>query len=340
MGSMWQSQARRWGMTALGLIALVSMALAGCAFLQGGASTGGASSSKVTNVPRYQHIFLIVMENHDYDDIIGSKQAPHLNALAHQYGLATNYWAVAHPSEPNYIALLGGSTFGVVDDNSYTQNAINEPYLGSQLEAARLTWKSYQQGLPAPGFTGDTSDSAGNVYASKHNPFLNFLPHYPESQRAAEMANIVPGSQLAIDLNSDAAPNFAFITPGLCDDMHGDPTCGDEDQLVSAGDSFANDTVTQIMQSSLWSHGNNAIVIVWDESTPGLAIGPKGIDAGGGHVPTIVITSHGPRGVTDSAAYNHYALLLTIEDAFGLGCLQHSCPVAGGVQAMAPLFAG
>jgi hypothetical protein len=334
MGCMWHSQARRWGMGALALIALVSMTLAGCAF-----SLGGASPSIVTTVPRYQHIFLIVMENHDYDDIIGSKQAPHLNALARQYGLATNYWAVSHPSEPNYIALIGGSTFGVVDDNSYTQNAINEPYLGSQLEAARLTWKSYQQGLPAPGFTGDTSNSAGNVYASKHNPFLNFLPHYPESQRAAEMANIVPGAQLATDLNSDAAPNFAFITPGLCEDMHGDPACGDEDHLISAGDNFANDTVTQIMRSSMWSHGNNAIVITWDESTLGLAIGPRGIDAGGGHVPTIVITSHGPRGVTDSAPYNHYALLLTIEDAFGLGCLQHSCPTKDGVQAMAPLFA-
>lgn len=334
---MWHSQARRWGLAALALIAVASTTLAGCGFSLGGAST----SAVVTNVPRYQHIFLIVMENHDYDDIIGSKQAPHLNALANQYGVATNYWAVAHPSEPNYIALLGGSTFGVADDNSYTQNAINAPYLGSQLEAAHLTWKSYQQGLPSPGFTGDSAYSAGTVYASKHNPFLNFLPHYPASQQAAELANIVPGSQLAIDLNSDATPNFSFITPGLCDDMHGDPACGDEDQLVSNGDTFANKVVTLIMQSHLWAQGNNAIVITWDEATPGLAIGPKGIAAGGGHVPTIVITSHGPRGIKDGAAYNHYALLLTIQDAFGLSCLQHSCPAKnGGAHAMAPLFAG
>lgn len=335
MGSLWQSQVRRGWMAAAALIAVVSMTLAGCGFQLG----GGASTSVPTSVPHYQHIFLIVMENHDYDDIIGSKQAPHLNALARQYGLATNYWAVAHPSEPNYIALLGGSAFGVVDDNSYTQNALNEPYLGSQLEAAHLTWKSYQQGLPAPGFTGDTSYSVGNVYASKHNPFLNFLPHYPQSQQAAELAKVVPGAQLAVDLNSDATPNFSFITPSLCDDMHGDPNCGDEDQLISNGDTFAYDTVQQIMQSSVWSHGNTAIIITWDESSLGLAIGPKGIEAGGGHVPTIVIANHGPRGMKDGAAYNHYALLLTIQDAFGLACLQHSCPTKGGVHAMAPLFA-
>ncbi|HEY7849201.1 MAG TPA: alkaline phosphatase family protein, partial [Ktedonobacterales bacterium] len=230
------------------------------------------------------------------------------------------------------------STFGIADDASYTQNAVNAPYLGSQLEAAHLTWKSYQQGLPAPGYTGETASSAGNVYASKHNPFMNFLTYYPESQRAAELANVVPAEQLATDLNSGAAPNFSFITPGLCEDMHGDPACGNEDTLISAGDNFANDTVTQIMRSSLWSQGANAIIITWDESSLGVTFGPSGITADGGHVPTIVIANHGPRGVKDGAAYNHYALLLTIQDAFGLDCLQNSCPAQGGARPMAPLL--
>ena len=328
-----QALARRWTIV-VGIIALVSMALAGCSLQQ-----SGPPPAPSARIPRYQHIFLIVMENHDYDDIIGSKQAPHLNALANQYGLATNYWAVTHPSEPNYVAMIGGSFFGIVDDNSYKQNTIKSPNLGSQLEGANLTWKSYQQGMPSPGYTGETAYTSGDVYASKHNPFLNFLPYYPPSQRAAELAKNVPASQLATDLASGAVPNFSFISPGLCYDMHGDPACGDEDTLVSAGDTYAYDTVNQIMSSSLWSQGNNAIIITWDESTLGVAFGPAGITAAGGHVATIVIANHGPRGVKDNTPYNHYALLQSIEDAFGLGCLQNACPTKGHTQPMATLLA-
>ncbi|HEX8996028.1 MAG TPA: alkaline phosphatase family protein [Ktedonobacterales bacterium] len=316
------------------LVAMVSALLAGCV-----PTPGARSTTRLPNIPRYQHIFLMVMENHEYDDIISSSQAPHLNALAQKYGLATNYWAVTHPSEPNYIAMLGGSFFGVIDDNSYTQNAIKSAYLGSQLEAARLTWKSYQQGLPSVGYAGEMATTGNMLYASKHNPFLNFLTYYPASQRAAEMANNVPETQLATDLASGAVPNFSLITPNLCADMHGDPACGDEDKLISAGDTFAYDTVSAIMASSIWSQGNNAIIITWDESTPGVSFGPGNITSDGGHVPTIVITSHGPRGLRDNAAYNHYALLLSIQDAFGLECLNNSCPTTGGVQPMEPLLA-
>jgi len=332
---MWRAITRRWR-TALALTALASVLLAGCGAPPSG---GGSSTLPGSNIPQFQHIFLIVMENNDYDDIIGSSQAPHLNALANQYGLATNYWAVSHPSEPNYVALVGGSTFGIADDNSYTVNAVNQPYLGSQLEAAGLSWKSYQQGLPHPGFLGETATTDGALYASKHNPFMNFLAHYPEAQRPGELAKIVPESQLTADLASGAVPNFSFVTPGLCDDMHGDPACGDEDTLVSAGDSYVNALVTQIMHADVWSQGNNAIFITWDESNGG-GLGPFGISSGGGHVATIVITNHGPRGVKDSTAYNHYALLLTIQDAFGLGCLQNSCPDTGGVQPMSLLLGG
>ena len=329
---MWRSLARRLGILAP-MVALISLTLAACA-------PQPNSAPRVTaTIPRYQHIFLMVMENHDYDDIIGSSQAPHLNALAKQYGLATNYWAVTHPSEPNYVAMIGGSFFGIIDDNSYKQNAVKAPNLGTQLEAARLTWKSYQQGLPAVGYTGETGYSGGDVYASKHNPFMNFLTYYPANQRAAALANVVPASQLSTDLASGAVPNFSFISPGLCHDMHGDPACADDSNLMRAGDTYAYDTVNQIMASSMWSQGNNAIIITWDESTPGISLGPGNITSDGGHVATIVITSHGPRGVKDNTAYNHYALLLSIEDAFGLDCLQNSCPSKGGVEPMATLLA-
>lgn len=326
---MWRSLIHPWARVVL--LTLV-IALAGCA---APSQSGTRVSSKP--VPRYDHIFLIVMENHDYDGIIGAKDAPHLNALANTYGLATNYWAVSHPSEPNYVAMIGGSTFGITDDASYTQHQISAPYLGSQLEDAHLTWKSYQQGLPTAGYPGETASSGDGVYASKHNPFLNYLAHYPASQRSVEMQKSVPYSELQADLSAGAVPNLSFIVPSLCEDMHGDSACGSVN-LVSEGDTFAYGLVNQILASSVWSQGNNAIVITWDEGQVGLGFTPTNPVGDGGHVATIVVANHGPHGLQDKTAYNHYSLLLTIESAFGLGCVQQSCDAAHGVQTMAPLF--
>lgn len=313
------------------LAALAVSALAGCG---GGTYTprGGGG------MPSYQHIFLILMENSGYDDIIGSSNAPQINALAHQYGLATNYWAVAHPSEPNYIALLGGDTFGVSDDNAYTVNALTAPNLATQLEAKGLTWKSYQQSLPGVGYTGTEYPSASDpLYASKHNPFMNFLGAWPASERQSVLNRIVPASQLTSDLASGRVPSFAFITPDLCHDMHGAPSCASG--LTQAGDAYVAATVSAITESSVWQEGNAAIIVVWDENDGAIGVGAPPIATNGGHVPALVITNHGPHGARDDTPYNHYALLLTIEDAFGLGCLRNSCAATGNVGPMTPLFA-
>ena len=211
-----------WGrMMALvvGIAMMATLALAGCA-------PGGWTPQTTGPMPRYQHLFMIVMENSSYDDLIGSGNAPRINALAAEYGLATNYWGVAHPSEPNYIAMIGGDTFGVSDDNSYKVNALTAPNLATQLEAAGLTWKSYQQSLPYAGYTGETYPTSSPLYASKHNPFMNFLGSWPASERQAALARIVPDTQLASDLASGSVPDFSFISPDLCHDMHGTPSCG------------------------------------------------------------------------------------------------------------------
>jgi phospholipase C len=311
------------------LAALALSALVGC----GGSYTPNASGG----VPSYQHIFLIVMENSSYDDIIGSSDAPRINALATRYGLATNYWAVSHPSEPNYIALLGGDTFGVSDDNAYTVNALTAPNLATQLDAAGLTWKSYQQSLPAAGYTGTEYPSDSPLYASKHNPFMNFLGAWPAGQRQTVLDRVVPETQLARDLAGGYVPNFAFITPDLCHDMHGAPSCASD--LKQTGDSFVGDTVGAIIASSAWRTGNTAIIVVWDENDGAVGLGAPPIATDGGQVPALVITNHGPHGAHDNTPYNHYALLLTIEEAFGLGCLRNSCAAMGNVGPMTPLFA-
>jgi len=317
-------------------------------------------------IPRYQHIFVIVMENHDYSQqIIDNPYAPRINRLARTYGLATAYNGVTHPSEPNYVALIGGAYFGIQDDAAYTatvggvNHTIAQPSLADQLTAAGLTWKAYQQGLPYPGYLGTTYPATDPVYQSKHNPFLNFAS-VQQASPAALQQEIVPDTQLALDLRAGTAPNFSFITPDICHDMHGgatecpyadnanNPTDTHNNALVAAGDAYASGLITDIMASRTWTQGNSAIVLTWDENdnydnphAPQSYTGCCDAVQGGGHVATIVIANHlryGTHGLTDPTPYNHYALLRTVQAAFGLGCLQHTCDTAN-VPLMTPLFA-
>ena len=328
-----------------------ALALAATTSLPMVASAGSGS------VPTYQHIFVIVMENHSYGQIIGNAAAPHINALAQTYGLATNYFGVTHPSEPNYVATIGGSFFGIQDDAAFSTTAqqdptnpvnhtITAPSLADQLEAQGLTWKTYQQSLPSAGYMGTRWPLAGpTLYASKHNPFVNFagVQNNPAAQQ-----NIVPDTQLTTDLQSGQAPNFSYIVPDQCNDMHGTTGCSGDSTLIPAGDQYVANTVSAITASSAWQRGNNAIVVVWDENdfsvdNPNGCCDADGTHAndggGGGHVAAIVITNNGPRGLQDPTPYNHYSLLQTIQRAFHLGCLQNTCDTAN-VTPMARLFGG
>src|SRR5579883_757533 len=208
-------------------------------------TVSAAQGTTSTHVPGFDHIFVIVMENHGYDEIIGNANAPHINALASKYGLATNYYAVTHPSEPNYVALIGGSYFGIQDDAPYYTHTITAPSLVDQLEAKGLTWKSYNESMPTPGYQGAVYPNQSNaLYASKHNPFMNFA-HVQSS--LTELHKNVPIHYLFDDLASGNVPNFSFIVPDQCSDMHGgQPACpssstpGDanDEALIKAGDDY------------------------------------------------------------------------------------------------------
>jgi hypothetical protein len=210
-----------------------------------------------------------------------------------------------------------------------------------------MTWKGYFQSLPAivgpvvklgPGANGPyTFKSPSNsvaLYASKHNPFVNFTG----TQDA--LANMVSDTQLATDLANGQLANYSLVVPNQCNDMHGTSGCSTLNGLVAAGDSYVANTVKQVMSSQVWKEGNNAIVITWDEDDfsdvgqPGT--GCCGANPGGGHVATIVIRNHGSAPTVDGTAYNHYSLLRTMEAAFGLPCLAHACDSV--VPAMNPLF--
>jgi phospholipase C len=360
---------------------LASLAAAGAL----AALTGAAASAPATSpgarapMPRYAHIFIIVAENKGYDLVIGpGTAAPNINGLAERYGMASQFFAEVHPSEANYIAMLAGDTFGIHDDDAfyckprmndtwcskaqrtdYVDHTLTARSLMDQLEARGFTWKAYMESLPEPGSLAvrwPTADKpvAGlpaQLYAAKHNGFVNFRSVQQDPARAAK---IVDFNALSRDLASGQMPNFAHIVPNQCDDMHGRDEGADVPAdcrksnvraLIGRGDKVIAELVQRITQSSLWrATDNNAIVITFDENDKeerkGSDQGCCGSDSGGGRIPTVVITNHGPRGVVDARPYNHYSLLRTIEAAFGIDeYLGHAADEANGVVTMTPLFA-
>jgi len=279
----------------------------------------------------YQHVFVIMMENTSYTSLIGNSNAPWINSAATTYELATNYTGVTHPSQPNYIAATSGSTNGVSDDNTVT---VDVPNIVDQLEVKGKTWKAYMQSIFAGGNIDKLAASAGDqLYERKHDPFASYLD---VQNNAARVANIVDFSQLHTDLVNNTVPDYAWISPDQCNDMHGrssfDPTdpCSETQvqSLITAGDSFLKATVNDIMSSAAWS-ANSIIFIAWDESdypfsdTSGCCDAVQG--SGGGHVVTLIISHDTPTAHTSNVAYNHYSMLATIEDGWQLGCLGFTC---------------
>lgn len=316
--------------------------------------------------PKYKHIFVIIEENKAYDQIIGSPNAPIINQLGKTYGLASNFYGEVHPSEANYVAMLGGSTFGIHDDDAYyCQSGSSDRFCGSarrsnyanhtlsarsllnQLEEKGLTWKGYFEDIPAPGSKAVVSpDLAHARYASKHNGFINFKGVQDDPNLPSKMVGL---DQLASDLQSNHAPNYSQIVLNQCHEMHGLSECSGTQQLIRTGDTMIGRLVQQITHSSLWSlSDNSAIVITWDEDN-GSSSGSQGCcgydpnssaNFGGGHIATIVITNHGSRGVVDNTSYNHYSLLRTTEDAFGIyEYLNEAGNADQGVKPMTRLFA-
>jgi hypothetical protein len=267
-----------------------------------------------------------MMENTGFDSLIGNPNAPFINAAAANYGLAKNYYGVAHPSQPNYIAATSGSTNGVVDDNDTT---INVPNIVDQLEANRKAWKAYMQSYSL--CVTPLDHSCGNqLYERKHNPFISYQD---VQSNPARVANIVDFSQFATDLASKKVADYTWISPDQCHDMHGRASTPDDpcdfsqvQALIAAGDAFLQSTVSAIMNSKAWT-GNSIIFITWDESDfPfGDTSGCCDANPGGGHVVTITIShsDHSPR--TSNVAYNHQSMLATIEDGWQLGCLAFTC---------------
>lgn len=229
-------------------------------------------------------VVLLVMENKERGQVIGSADAPYMTALARRYGTAPRSYAVTHPSLPNYLALVSGSTHGIASD--CTDCRASGPNLGTQLDAARLNWKAYQEGLPSRCFTG----AFAGRYARKHDPFAYF------GER--DCRHRVSFAALNSDLAGGRLPPFSLVVPDLCHDMH--------DCSVATGDRFLKALVPKLL-SALGPRGY--LVLTFDEGTANNLI------------PTIVAGPGARRGATQTSRVDHYGVLATIEDSFGLAHL-------------------
>lgn len=289
------------------------MVLGGCASARPGRALA-AGPADALSPSRASHVVVIVMENEESGDVIGSKSAPYANSLARRYGLATRSFAVAHPSLPNYLALTSGATDGIRSD--CTSCHVGARNIVDQLEAAHLSWRAYLEDQPHPCFTG--ASSAG--YAKKHNPFI----YYDDVARdPSRCRRLVGFGELSADLRADRLPTFVWITPNLCDDGH---DCG-----VATADRFLARTVPLLLRE-LGPHG--FLALTWDEGTTD--DGCCGGAAAGGHIATIVAGPDVRRHAVDGQAVDHYGVLATIEQALGLPPLGLAANAASG--SLAPLF--
>ena len=183
-------------------------------------------------MPAFDHVVVIVMENKPQSAVLGSPNAPAFNAYASRYATLTRYGGVAHPSLPNYLALVSGSTQGIRSD--CTSCVVSARNLADTLARAHLTWKAYAEGLPRPGFTGASSGR----YVKRHVPFLYFRSVVLSPSRRKR---VVPLRQLSRDLAADRLPSFALVIPDLCHDMHDCP--------VATGDAWLKRFLPPLLKS-------------------------------------------------------------------------------------------
>jgi acid phosphatase len=266
----------------------------------GGGGGGGGSSS---GVPAADHVFLVVLENHGFAQVVGSPAMPYLNSLATQNVLAANYFANTHPSIGNYFMM----TVGAIETNDDAfAGTVTDDNLVRALTGAGKSWKAYAESLPAVGYTGNDIFP----YIKHHNPFA-YLSDVTSS--SVQAANLVPLTQLAPDMNAGHLPNFAFLLPNIQNDAHdcpaGIPLCTDSDKLAAA-DAWLKNNVDPIIRNAVFS--NSILIITFDEALD------SDITNGGGHVATVVLGAHVKTGFSSSTLFQHQDTLRLILEALSV----------------------
>lgn len=252
--------------------------------------TNPCGRTKVT--PAWKHVVVVVMENKEYSAIIGKSTAPYINSLAKQCGLVTNGFAITHPSLPNYLAMTGGSTFGVKNNDNPPANKVNAPSIFGQTSS-----RSLMQGMKTNCQATDVDN-----YEAHHNPEVYFTP-----MAAACKSNNVP---LGATPNLSAA--YTILIPDNCQNMH--DRCTDA-SAVASGDTYLSTLIPRLIASPEYQAGNTAIFLTWDEGAHKLA----------NKVATVVISPSTQAGSTSKVKTDHYGLLRTQENMLGIPCLANAC---------------
>jgi hypothetical protein len=256
--------------------------------------------------PDFSHVVVVVFENEEVGNIIGNAALPTFAGLARQGAVLSDYSAVAHPSLPNYLALVSGSTHGIRTD--CVTCVVGGRSLADTLTAAGRTWKTYAEGLPRAGFTGGSSGR----YAKKHDPFLYFRTVLKDPQL---LADVVPFDRLAGDLAARRLPDFSLIVPDLCHDIHDCPP--------AAGDAWLGAWLPRLLDGDALGR-NGVVFVVFDEGTTDIE--------GGGKIPAYAVGPAVRPGATSKQDLSHYSLLATIETAWHLPRLGQSAkapPIRG-----------
>lgn len=302
------------------------------------------ATASAKGVPRMDHIAIMMLENHSDQTVIGNPNAPKITALAHNYAFAAKYYGVTHPSLPNYIAITSGNNwYSNSDDPTQRFDHVN---IIDQLEARHISWKAYMESMPSAGYSENyyVSDPDNALYVIRHNPFALYKDVYTNPAR---MRKIVPLGQLTKDLASGKLPQYMWISPNICNDMHGMPgkACpySADVLLHKLTDDFVQTWVDRIQHSKGWTR-NSVIFVVFDENDydgnpatggwlnaegccdapvvpPNAPFFPKGGVYGGGISPLIVIGGTVKRRYESQTPFNHYAILRFIEDSWSLPLL-------------------
>lgn len=269
---------RRWRAAAAGIFSTL------CLVVTVGAADSGAAEPKApAALPTYDHVVVVVFENKQYGEIMGSANAPYINQLASAGASLTAMKALTHPSQPNYFNLFSGATQGITGDGCYTPQSMSAANLGQELIAAGKTFATYNEDLPSEGSTACTNGQ----YAQKHNPWFAFKNVPLGSGKT--WAQFPKGDFTQL-------PHLSFVVPNQCNDMHSCP--------VATGDTWVKNNLDAYAQ---WAKANNSLlVLTWDEDNY----------LGSNTIATVFSGAKVKQG-TYGSAYNHYSLLRTFEDLFG-----------------------
>ena len=274
-------------------------------------------------------VFVYVMENTSFDDLVGNPDAPYLNGLIKRGALATSYTATSHASLGNYLAMTSGQVPNVAtttDCQVYgTPLCIQDvPSIADQLEAKGWTWRAYMDGMPKPCTRSDenTLEPTGTGYTPKHNPFVYYRKIVDDQPRCAKHVVALP--ELWRDQKKGKVPNYSFVVPDTCHDGHDSGPHCDEGGGVKEADSFARRTIPRILADRSFREGG-LLVLTFDEGGVPDDDGPISVASGGvdfgGRVYTLLLSPNVTAGAKLTDPYDHYSLLKTVEDVFCLDYL-------------------